>query len=138
MASIICQTAEEMEENKTMSIFDSPLIQDQMETCRFVAKTIAPDGYGGFKPSYIDGAEFKAIITENNSITAQVAQADTQKTFYGVKTARNVPLEYHSIFRRADGSTMRITASEAMDSPTFSAMDMKVLQAEEYILTVEE
>lgn len=117
-----------------MSIFDSPLIQDQIEECVILNKAIVPDGYGGYKTTYSDGAPFEAVITENNSIEAQVAGIEHQKTFYGVKTRRDVPLEYNSIFRRADGSTYRITASEAMDSPSFSAMDMKVLQAEEFEL----
>ena len=49
-----------------------------------------------------------------------------------------MPLEYNSIFRRGDGSVYRITASEAMDSPNFSAMDMKVMTAEEFELVQEE
>lgn len=117
-----------------MSIFDSPLIRDQIEECVILNKAIVPDGYGGYMTTYTDGAPFEAVITENNSMEAQVANIELEKTFYGVKTRRNVPLEHNTVFRRANGATYRITASEAMDSPSFSAMDMKVLQAEEYAL----
>lgn len=117
-----------------MSIFDSPLIKDQTETCVILNKTITLDGYGGYKVTYSEGAPFEAVITENNSIEAQVAGITTQKTFYGVKTRREVPLEYNTVFKRANGNTYRISVSEAMLSPSFSAMDMKVLQAEEFAL----
>lgn len=121
-----------------MSIFDSPLIQDSLEKCVILNKAITNDGYGGYKTTYTDGADFDAVITENNSIEAQVASVDTSKTFYGVKTKRNVPLEYNTVFKRKDGTVYRITVADSMDSPSFSAMDMKVLQAEEYKLVVEE
>lgn len=120
-----------------MSIFDSPLIQDQLEVCTILNKAIGPDGYGGYKTTYTDGATFEAVITENNSVEAQVAGISTSKTFYGVKTRRNVPLEYNSVFRRSNGSTYRISVADAMDAPSFSAMDMKVLQAEEYKIVQE-
>lgn len=117
-----------------MSIFDSPLIQDQIETCVIMNKATVPDGYGGYAVTYTEGAEFDAVITENNSVEAQVAGVTTSKTFYGVKTRREVPLEFHTVFKRKDGSTYRISVAEAMNAPSFSAMDMKVLQAEEFDL----
>lgn len=120
-----------------MSIFDSPLIQDQLEKCVILNKAIVSDGYGGYRVTYTEGAEFDAIITENSSVEAQVAAVTTEKTFYGIKTRRNVPLEYNTVFRRASGETYRITASQAMDSPSFSAMDMKALTAEEFTLVEE-
>lgn len=120
-----------------MSIFDSPLIQDQLETCIILNKAIVLDGYGGYKTTYTNGAPFDAVITENNSIEAQVAGVNTSKTFYGVKTRREVPLEYNMVFKRADGTTYRISVADAMTAPSFSAMDMKVLQAEEYKIVEE-
>lgn len=121
-----------------MSIFDSPLIKDQIETCTIMNKAIVPDGYGGYKVKYTAGATFAAVVTENNSIEAQVAGVSTSKTFYGVKTTRNVPLEYHTVFKRTNGNTYRISVADAMDAPSFSAMDMQVLQAEEFQLVEDE
>ena len=122
-----------------MSIFDSPLIKDQLTKCVIMDKTTAMDGYGGYVFTWKEGAEFDAIITENSSVEAAVAQAMTSSTFYGVKTKRDVPLEYHTCFKRlSDGKTFRIKNSESVKSPSFSAMDMKQLEAEEFELPIEE
>lgn len=122
-----------------MSIFDSPLIQDQICRCVIMDKTTAKDGYGGYVIAWQAGAEFDAIITENSSVEAAVAAQMTSSTFYGVKTQRAVPLEYHTCFKRlSDGKTFRIKNSESIKSPSFSNMDMKQLEAEEFELPIEE
>lgn len=119
-----------------MSIFDSPLMQDQKTKCCFKNKVISDDNIGGYVTEWLDGATFDAIITENSSIQAAIAGIATQSTFYGVKVMRSVPLEYHTVFKRlADGKLFRITNSEALLSPGFSALDMKQLQAEEFTFT---
>lgn len=122
-----------------MSIFDSPLIQDQLVGCVFLNKTIVLDEYGGYVTRYVEGAPFDAVITENTSVEAQVAGVEYSKTFYGVKTKREVPLEYHTVFKRVkDQRTFRISVADALDTPSFSALDMKALQAEEFSITDED
>ena len=119
-----------------MSIFDSPLIQDQITSCCFMNKVIANDGYGGFKTVWTEGATFDAVITENSSIEAAIAGLTEQQTFYGVKVRRIVPLEHHSVFKRiSDGKLFRIRRSDALNAPSFSALDMKTLDAEEFEFT---
>ena len=36
------------------------LLDDALETCVIMDKTTQPDGYGGYIPTYKEGAEFKA------------------------------------------------------------------------------
>ena len=122
-----------------MSIFDSPLIQDQLCACVIMDRVTSNDGYGGYKRTWKDGAGFDAIITENSSVEASVAAQMTSSTYFGVKCRRNVPLEYHTAFKRlSDGKTFRIKNSESVKTPSFSAMDMKQLEAEEFELLDED
>ena len=122
-----------------MNIFDSPLVKDQLCACVIMDRVTSNDGYGGYKRKWSAGAAFDAIITENSSVEASVAAQMTSSTFYGVKCRRNVPLEYHTAFKRvSDGKTFRIKNSESMKTPSFSAMDMKQLEAEEFELLDED
>lgn len=116
-----------------MSIFDSELIKESIRECAFLNQAIEPDGYGGYTTTWTEGATFPAVITENNSTEATVASIAHKTTFYGVKVPRNVPLEYHSVFiRKEDGRVFRIRNADSIKSPSFSAMDIKQLEAEEY------
>ena len=118
-----------------MSMFASTLIADQLTKCCFMDKTTAPDGYGGYVWKWQAGAEFDAIITENSSIEASIAQAISEVTTYGIKVSKNVPLMHHTVFKRlSDNKVFRITRAEAMLSPSFSPLDMKTLDAEEFEL----
>lgn len=121
-----------------MSMFASMLINDQLESCVIMDRTTAKDGYGGYIWVWKAGAEFGAVITENSSQEAQIAQAITEVTTYGIKVEKNVPLFHHTAFKRlSDGKTFRITRAEAMKSPSFSALNMKTLEAEEFELLTE-
>lgn len=119
-----------------MSIFDSELIQDYMTACVFLNQSVVADGYGGYITTWTEGAPFDAVIIENNTTEAQVAGIAHKTTFYGVKVERNVPLEFHSVFKRLkDGKIFRIRVADSMDSPSFSPMDLKQLEAEEFTPT---
>ena len=121
-----------------MSIFESELLKNYTKECCFMNLAIVDDDYGGYVKKWTEGAHFSAVITENTSQPAVVAGIEHKTTFYGVKTERNVPLEFNSVFMRIeDGRTFRIRNADAMESPNMSAMDMKVLNAEEYVLTEE-
>lgn len=119
-----------------MSIFDSPLIQDQTVTCKFMTKTITFDTVGGYGVKWVPGVDFDAVITENSSLEATIAGLEKEKTMYGVKVKKELPLEHNMVFIRVkDQKTFRITTAEGMKAPDISALGMKCLQAEEYVLT---
>lgn len=119
-----------------MSIFESELLQNYTATCCFMNLSIVDDDYGGYTKKWTEGAEFDAVITENLSQPAVVAGIENETTFFGVKVKRNVPLELNSVFKRKkDGQVFRIRNANSMDAPDFSAMDMKALNAESYVLT---
>lgn len=116
-----------------MSIFDSELLNEYTKEYVFLNKAIVQDKVGGYKTIWTPGAKFDAIVTENNSTEALVASIENKTTFYGVKVERAVPLEYHTVFKRIeDGKTFRIRNADSMTTPSFSEMNMKQLEAEEY------
>lgn len=116
-----------------MSIFQSDLLRDKIATCAFLNRSVTADGYGGYTTKWVPGATFEAIITENNSTEATVAGIAHKTTFYGVKTERAVPLQFHDVFiRLKDNKTFRIRNADSMTSPDFSTLDMKQLEAEEF------
>ena len=112
------------------------LLSDAMEACTMLDKTTAPDGYGGFIPSYKPGAEFKAAIVFNTSLEARRAEAEGVKSLYTVTTSRATVLEYHDVFKRErDGKVFRVTSDgDDKYTPKSAALDMRQVTAEEWIL----
>ena len=116
-----------------MSIFDSPLIQDQTVDCCFLNKAIVLDDVGGYDTKWTAGAPFEAVITENSSLEATIAGIAQERKYFGVKVRSGVPLEFQSVFMVVkENKTFRITTSQGLDAPSISALGMKQLQAEEY------
>ena len=76
------------------------LIDDFTSNCTMLDKTTVPDGYGGFKPNWVDGAEFEAAITLDNSMQARIAEQQGVTGLYTVTTKKNINLQYHDVFRR--------------------------------------
>lgn len=116
-----------------MDIFESPLLKDQTKDYVFLNKSIELDDVGGYDTKWYVGAPFVAVVTENTSLEATVAGQAQEKTFFGVKVKKSLPMEYHTVFRRVeDGAIFRITTADAMKAPSISPLGMKQLQAEEY------
>ena len=110
------------------------LLSEAMETCVILDKVTTPDGYGGFITTYVDGAEFQAAITFDNSMQARVAEKEGVTSLYTVTTPRNVILEFHMVFRRArDGKVFRVTSDgDDRFTPAGAALDMRQVSAEEF------
>lgn len=118
-----------------MSLFPSDLLEGQTKQCVFMNRSITLDEYGSYVEAWTEGAPFDAVITENNSVEATVAGIQNKTTFYGVLVENDVPLAYMTVFKRVkDGKTFRIRNGDAMNAPSISSLNMKVLQAEEYAL----
>lgn len=94
------------------------LIDAFMEDCVMMDKASLPDGIGGFVHEWQEGAAFQAAIVKDNTLEARVAEKDGVTELYTVTVARNLPLEYHDVFkRRSDGAIFRVT-SNITDSKT--------------------
>lgn len=119
------------------------LIDDFTSECTMLDKTTIPDGYGGFKPSWVDGAPFSAAITLDNSIQARVAEQQGVTGLYTVTTKKNINLQYHDVFRReTDKKIFRITSDgDDKATPARATLNrnqgMRQVSAEEWSLPQE-
>ena len=109
------------------------LLSDALEQCVMLDRTTQPDGYGGFYPSWTDGAAFKAAIVFDSSMQARTAEQQCVTSLYTVTTSRSVNLQYHDYFRRErDGKLFRVTSDgDDKYTPASTALDMRQVTAEE-------
>lgn len=112
------------------------LLDSMTETCVFVTKTVVLDGFGGFKPAYVDGIEFPAVIRKDESMQARVAEKQGVTELYTVIVQKGFPLNYHDVFRRKkDGLTYRVTSNIAdKEAPEASTIKVAHVTAERWDL----
>lgn len=112
------------------------LLSEAMEDCVMLDKTTQPDGYGGTKATYVEGAEFSAAIVFNTSMEARTASKQGVTSLYTVTTSRAVSMEYHDVFRRnRDGKVFRVTSDgDDQFTPKSAGLDMRQVTAEEFVL----
>lgn len=106
--------------------------------CVFIDRISVSDGRGGIRYTYIEGAPFDAAIYLSNSLENATAEKQGVTGLYQVTVHKNVRFEYHNIFKRLkDGKTFRITSKDESSTPASSALDMRVVRAEEYTLPID-
>lgn len=113
------------------------LLDEAMETCVFVSKQVEPDGYGGYKTVWVDGAEFKAAIVFDTSMQARIAEVQGVVDLYTITVPRSVPLEDKDVFRRtSDEKVFRVTSDgDDNKTPESAGLDMRQVTAREWVLT---
>ena len=50
------------------------MIEEMMDTCRFLNRIREDDGVGGYTETWQEGATFKASIIKNSTTEAQIAE----------------------------------------------------------------
>lgn len=112
------------------------LLDEAMETCVFLNKQRVADGYGGYKTTWTEGAEFKAAIVFDTSIEARVAQVQGVYSLYTVTTQRDLTLEYNEVFERvSDGKIFKVTSDgDDKFTPQSAGLDMRQVTAREWEL----
>lgn len=112
------------------------LLSEAMETCYMLDRRTVPDGYGGYRQKYVEGASFMAAIVFDTSIEARVAERQGVTSRYTVTTPRTLTLEYHDVFRRGrDDKIFRVTSDgDDKYTPASATLDMRQVTAEEFTL----
>ena len=112
------------------------LLDEYMENCVMIDKTTVSDGRGGFDYAFVEGAEFQAAITLDNSIQAKIAEQQGVTGVYKVTTTKSINLQYHDIFKRvSDGKIFRATSDgDDNKTPVSATLNMRQVSAEEYTL----
>lgn len=112
------------------------LLEEAMENCTMIDKVTRPDGYGGTKSVYIDGAPFMCATTLDTSTEARLAEQQGVTNLYTATTSRKVNLQFHDIFRReSDKKIFRVTSDgDDKKTPQSAGLDMRVVSCEQYVL----
>ena len=99
------------------------LLDSMMESCVMMDKTTVNDGQGGFIPTWVEGATFKAFVRKESAPEITVAEQQGVKEMFTVVVPKGTILDYHDVFKRvSDGSVFRVTSmtnsDEAPDAST--------------------
>lgn len=113
------------------------LIDSMMEDCVMIDKRTVPDGLGGFKPAWVDGAEFQAAIVKDSTLAARVAEKQGVTEIYTITVNRGLALQYHDVFRRVDdGAVFRVTSNiQDSETPDVASFQIGQVTAERWELT---
>lgn len=112
------------------------LVDNAMETAIIMDKQTTPDGYGGVKTSYVEGAEISIAFSFDASTYARIAQQEGVTNRYTLTTRKNINLQYHDVIKRIrDDKIFRVT-SDGDDNltPSTSSLNMRQVEAEEWTL----
>lgn len=113
------------------------LLLSSLEPFAMLDKTIVPDGYGGFMPTWKQGVEFEASAIFDTSVEARVGAVQGVTSLYTITTSRAINLQYHDVVKRlSDGKTFRVTSDgDDKKTPKSATLDMRQVTAEEWGLT---
>lgn len=116
------------------------LVDNAMEKTYIIDKVTTPDGYGGVKTVYKQGAEIVAAYSFNSSTQARIAAQQGVSNRFTILTRKSVVLQYPDIVQRAsDGKYFRIT-SDGNDNrtPKTAGLDLRAVEAEQWELPTNE
>lgn len=113
------------------------LLESAMEDCFMLDKSTVSDGMGGFVPSWVQGAAFKAFVRKETAPEITIADKQSAKETFTVVVHKGVPLEYHDVFQRvSDGAVFRLTSNVADDAaPGASTVPIAKANCERWTLT---
>lgn len=108
------------------------LIDEYMVDCHIMDKTTVPDGLGGVKTTWVQGAQIQAAITFNTSMEARVAEKQGVTSLYQITTKKSIALRYHDVITRdSDSKIFRVTSDgDDNKTPQSAGLNMRVVNAE--------
>lgn len=109
------------------------LLDESMEQFVIMDKTTVPDGYGGYKTEWKEGAPISAAAVLDTSMEARMADKQGVTALYTITTRKIVNLQYHDIIRRTrDGKLFRVKSDgDDKATPNSARLDMRQVAAEE-------
>lgn len=112
------------------------LLEESYEKFCYINRAKVPDGEGGTRITYAEGAEFTAAAVYDSSMQAKIAEAQGVTSLYTITTKKNINLEYHEIIKRLrDGKIFRVTSDgDDNKTPESAGLNMRQVSAEEYDL----
>lgn len=114
------------------------LLDEAMESFVIMNKISVPDGYGGRKVTWTEGAEIKGALVFDSSMQARIAMAQGVTSVYTLVTKKSLMLDYHDVLKRvSDGKILRVTSDgDDLKTPSSASLDMRNVTCEEWKLEV--
>lgn len=118
----------------------SNMLDEYSKEYTIINKTIVPDGLGGVKTEWVDGAVIEMAESFDNSVEMKIAEKQGVTAVYSFLAKNNIVLDYHTVLRRNDDSvTFRITSkSEDLKTPESSPLEARKYDAELFTIPQEE
>lgn len=112
------------------------LIDEYMTPCVMVDKHSVPDGLGGFRYEYVDGAQFTAAIVKDQSMQARIAEKQGVTELYTVTVYKGAQLDFRDVFRRiSDGAVFRVTSNtKDSETPERATFQIGQVTAERWVI----
>ena len=111
------------------------LINKAFTDCVTMVQQDVPDGFGGYKPSWVEGKHFKAAVVYQTSTEAKIAEKQGVTGLWNIYVPRETTLEFHNVFKRlSDGQIFRITSKDDKATPVGAGLDLRLISAEEWEL----
>ena len=116
------------------------LIANAMESSHIMDKTTIPDGYGGVKTSWKQGASIEVAYSFNTSTEARIASQQGVNNRFTLYTKKSVILRFPDVVKRdSDGKYFRVTSDgDDKRTPNSAGIDLRAVEAEEWEITSDE
>ena len=113
------------------------LLDDYGRKCVLLEKKTVSDGFAGYETVWADGIEFQNYQALESSMEARMAEKQGVTSVYNALVKRDLPIEYHSVFRdTTTGETYRVTSDPSdKQAPKSASFDLKFFTAERWTLT---
>lgn len=110
------------------------LIDNFRTPCVMRIKTSEPDGEGGFRTTWKDGAVFIPAIVKDKDTDTVIADREQAQCTYSALVDKALDIPYHSVFKRiSDGKLFRVVSDqEDTQSPACATFSLKHVQAIEW------
>lgn len=115
------------------------MLDEYSKEYTIINKSIVPDGVGGTKTEWVDGAVIEMAESFDNSVEMKIAEKQGVTSKYSFLAKSNIILDYHTVLRRnEDGVVFRITSqSTDAKTPSSSALDARYYEAELFTIPKE-
>jgi len=110
------------------------ILTDYMDKFVTVDETTEPDGRGGVRIVYKEGAEFDAAVSKDSTTNARIAEKEGFTAIYTILTSRTVALSDGKIIKRKeDGLYFKIKGDGVDgDTPSSAGLDLREYEAERW------
>lgn len=108
--------------------------------CVTLTKARRDDPVGGYDIDWTEGAHFSAAWEYQSAPEITVAEQQGVSRVYRIYVPKELELDYHEVFRRADdGQTYRVTnPGTDRHTPATSRLNRRLIEVEKYDLPTKE